>query len=874
MQKRLHEALNGQEDNYILPFYWQHGEDADLLIEGMERIRECGIRAVCVEARPHPDYVGKLWWRDMDIILSKAKELGMKVWVLDDSHFPTGRCNNKITENSPYRIIVLTHYSIDAIGPMKASSFIVNLEKNETFVGAVAARRDKNRNYYLEDVQDITECYHGDVIEWDIPEGFWSITIIKTTDKHTGRQGYANLIDRDAVRFFLDTVYEPHYKHYGKDFGDTFAGFFSDEPQLGNTCKDIPDPSESYAGVPTIPLPWCQELEEQLHELWGEKYCINLVALWNDIDDDQRVTNRSGRIRKDYTELVTRLYQKNFCEQIGDWCREHGAEYIGHIIEGSRLGTGVGHFFRGLWGQDMAGIDVVLQATRPQLDDTQFHRFNGKLSKGSEFSHYGLGKLGSSLGHIDSKKKGRALCEIFGAYGWTEGVKLMKWLVDHMLVRGINYYVPHAFTMKDFPDPDCPPHFYARGNNPQFPYFKLLMEYLNRISHLLNGGVHCANVGILYTADLEWMERNIMQFSIPAKELTQNQVDFDIIPIDVVMASKIENGMLLSGASVYEEGKEIGREKISTLIIPECRYFDRKFANWCMKAITEGLKIVCVNSIPAIVEEDGKLAQWSSIHPEVIPLESLGKRLRGIGAGLNLSVTDSYLRYYNYFHADGEYYLFFNESVTNKITTEVKLQAGEGKGVVEYNAWKNQLEDAAWDPENKKLLLELMPYEMKILYVGSMEEKRVHKQADKGGNRMELNTVWKLYLKKTCEAEFSFDRELHTLDNITAHSMYPSFCGTMRYVAEVELDKGMDWVYIDFGDVYETAQLWINDVPAGIQITPPYQFDVKGLLKEGRNKIVLEVTNTLVHQVRDRFSKVMPVEPSGLLGPVSLIATS
>lgn len=53
------------------------------------------------------------------------------------------------------------------------------------------------------------------------------------------------------------------------------------------------------------------------------------------------------------------------------------------------------------------------------------------------------------------------MCEIFGAYGWGEGVSLMKWLTDHMLVRGINEFVPHAFSPA-FPDEDCPPHF-TRG---------------------------------------------------------------------------------------------------------------------------------------------------------------------------------------------------------------------------------------------------------------------------------------------------------------------------------------------------------------------------------------------------------------------------
>ncbi|MDY2655208.1 MAG: hypothetical protein SOV79_22075 [Eisenbergiella porci] len=33
-------------------------------------------------------------------------------------------------------------------------------------------------------------------------------------------------ISAAAVRFFLDTVYEPHWNHYKEEFGSTFAGFF------------------------------------------------------------------------------------------------------------------------------------------------------------------------------------------------------------------------------------------------------------------------------------------------------------------------------------------------------------------------------------------------------------------------------------------------------------------------------------------------------------------------------------------------------------------------------------------------------------------------------------------------------------------------
>lgn len=62
-------------ENYLYPFFWQHGEDHEVLNEYMEKISKCGMKGVCVEARPHPDFVGDGWWKDMDFILDKAKSL-------------------------------------------------------------------------------------------------------------------------------------------------------------------------------------------------------------------------------------------------------------------------------------------------------------------------------------------------------------------------------------------------------------------------------------------------------------------------------------------------------------------------------------------------------------------------------------------------------------------------------------------------------------------------------------------------------------------------------------------------------------------------------------------------------------------------------
>ena len=55
---RIAQLLAGKGENYILPFMWQHGEDEQTLREYVQVIRQSGCRAVCLEARPHPDFAG------------------------------------------------------------------------------------------------------------------------------------------------------------------------------------------------------------------------------------------------------------------------------------------------------------------------------------------------------------------------------------------------------------------------------------------------------------------------------------------------------------------------------------------------------------------------------------------------------------------------------------------------------------------------------------------------------------------------------------------------------------------------------------------------------------------------------------------------
>ena len=80
MEKRLQECLANQEPTeYILPFFWQHGEEHSVLLKEMEAIRDSGIREFCVESRVHEQFGEDEWWEDFGFLLEEAKKRGMRV---------------------------------------------------------------------------------------------------------------------------------------------------------------------------------------------------------------------------------------------------------------------------------------------------------------------------------------------------------------------------------------------------------------------------------------------------------------------------------------------------------------------------------------------------------------------------------------------------------------------------------------------------------------------------------------------------------------------------------------------------------------------------------------------------------------------------
>lgn len=837
---------------YILPFFWQHGEEHSVLREEIEAIQKSGIHEFCVESRTHEQFCEDQWWEDFHFLLEEAKARGMRVWLLDDKRFPTGYANNYIEQHPELRAVRLRMECRDVAGPQGDVAIMpAPLWDEESYVSIVAYRRVEDGNRVTGEGIQLMPLMKDGLLWWDIPEGIWRVYYVIRTyrDGLARKKNYIDMMSEESCRAMLHAVYEPHYEHFKEYFGNTFVGFFSDEPGFANEGGHY----HSLLGREGTVIPWNDEMPVWMAERTGypvEQVLKLLPVLWHEVEGAVAI------IRENYMELATEAFSKNFSWLLGDWCREHGVQYIGHVIEDDnahqRLGHGCGHYFRALDGQDMGGIDIVLHQYVPGLTELEHPACLEEGRANPAFFRYMLPKLASSHAHIQPLKQGKAMCEIYGGFGWGEGIPEMKQMTDLMLVGGVNYFVPHAFNAK-YPDRDHPPHFYAGGRNSQFPMFGQLMKYMQRMSHLLYGGVHQADVAVYYNAEAEWSGGKCQLQQEVCKELARHQIDFDIMPQDTICEElTVKYGMAM-----------VNEETYGAIIVPYSQYLPEKVLNAFARLAEEGLRILFVDDYPDASSEGTNVRDLLQ-QCQVVPFANLAEELDACGCkSLQMEKQSPYLRFFHTQREKQDMVMFWNESIFEEIDSWVSLPA-EGTAVL-YDAWNNKLYAA--EQKDNSVRIRLAPTEAIVLCLDSWEES--YPAFDYRDKPMkELALTWEISLRQAGTEEFIPHGTTTELRNLARD--LPKFGGVIRYEAILETDDPAKYQALAFTQVGEIAELWINGAYCGSVVEKPYRFALDGQLKAGQNQIRVEVMTNLAYKERDMLSSYLTLPITGLAGPVSI----
>ena len=921
MNEILKKAYYLEGDKHQMPFLdLAEGLSREKMREIFTEMKQDGID--CFITQTHSgEYMGWAFWTDMDIMIDELKKLDMSFFIQDEQSFPSGEANGWVRRRHPElgkRFLDLRE--IDAFGPLPGASFNIGawlnpknmqdilrtalnspldgssdviseiigkslarqIPENE-LLAVLVCRKDPDTGGLTGECTDVTDRVVDGWLYWDVPEGLWEVIVLFKTYKSTGRMGYINMIDQESVHLMIEALYEPMYERYKQYFGNVFRGFFTDEPEFGNRHGYGNGYNENTGiGHERMPLPWCDELEKIYRDRFNESFVDHLPALWFD-----RGADRNAQDRYIYMNLTTRLYEKNFSGQIGQWCRDHGCLYTGHVVEDAgchaRLGAGAGHYFRAIHGETLGGIDVVENQLLPGFDHTAY-RWTLGTRDGEEFT-YLLAKMGSSAARIDPKKKGHVLCETYAAYEKVHGIRHLKWVCDHLISRGINEMMPNYNRR-------LAAGFGWEGEkniqNPGREGFPVLTAYLSRLCSLLTDGEGTARLAVLYHAEAEWAG-DYMNTAKPVHQMALAQMDCEVLPADVFAGFSDEPDVWKPSRTedVYpvhmdEAGLHVNQSVFDALIIPWCRYLAEPVAAFAAR--TE-FPVYFVDELPeGVVGGRGCLPEAFGDYMKrygrktlpgnckVVSLAGLAQMLKEDGfADIETDTDCPGLRVLRYRHPGMEVYFFFNEYPYTPVRTNVTLPTSSP--CVLYNAMDNMFYDASAAMQDRRIQihLQLSPGETVVLLAGDtgIKEEQIRRSADPSAFSVILEPEeWKLRTveagKDPAEAE---PIRLAALKNLGTADGFQVSCNVFRYETTITVEETAEEAWLDLGSVYETASLTVNGQAAGIRICAPYRWDVSGLLHTGINEICVDVWGTC----RTIDSQCSMFEPLGLVGPVKLM---
>ena len=502
------------------PLFWLHGEETkDRLEEYIAKTAEAGNGSFTAESRPHRDWLGEGWYRDLGICLEAARKNNMEMWIFDEKWWPSQMIGGLVP--AQYATKVLVAEAVDVEGPKayEADGFV-----GERYVAAVAGKVVDGGAIDGESLVDLAGHIRDGALRWQAPAGAWKV--IKFTHKQGPGLGQGNKpsIDgasQDCVDYFIQTVYQPHWDRFKDDFGKTIPGFFYDEPE---TRGD-----------------WGTELNKVLAEWkvdWKKAYVAHKFKLAGEDD---------AAAKFQYVDAFAEAWGRTMYGTMSRWCQEHKVKSMGHFMEHGYLYLHpqfcAGDMMRLEKYSDMGGIDLVCRQMYPGQRPRDI---------------YQTPKLGSSITHAFGKADDITMCEIFGGYNQELTYSQMKWLTDQMQVRGVNFLIQHSFNPKAPYDRDYPPYFYNSGFEPRFPLHRAWTDYTSRLALLLSGGRHVCPVAILFSGNLKRVGRMTTPEDITSS-LQDVLFDSDWLPMEAFASDT---------CTIADKAVRLHQERYRVVVLP------------------------------------------------------------------------------------------------------------------------------------------------------------------------------------------------------------------------------------------------------------------------------------------------------------------
>jgi hypothetical protein len=835
----------------IQPFLsWNGGDAKDRMariVQDLDRLSANGIFIINVSpGRGVPMYLTPEHMDQMKFVVQEAKKRGMKIWLQDESDYPSGFAGGKISQLYPQ---LGQQAIVPDIKVRAQSGETVTLPVPPGTLG-IMALETATQDHQLHNVIRIPVPANGQ-FKWTVPnEGTtpneprydWDVVFVRhiyvsrptrnfnREDGTRAKDGLYSLIDYldpEATRAFLKITHETYRQAIGDEFGKTVLGFFGDEPDFGWFMDATP---------------WTPKLLEEFQKQKGYDLTPYLPLLFTG-----KLTDEAQRVKADYWDVWSGIFKDSFFGEQADWCAKYNVEYLVHLAHHATMAVtvrGEGDFFRDMRKVQVPGVDNL-----SQLLPDRVHTPDGTWRVNNNFP-----KLASSAAHLFGRPK-----------AWTEeggGIGIDgKYQVDYQLVRGltalqIRLPVRSGFGGDPAEAPSGPPP-------PIPPQAPMVAWYTNRGAYLMAIGRPAAQVGLYYPSNSMWMgdeeaERSMTKLGW---QLLEHQVDWDYF----------DEQSLSSVATIADGGfKNLSGQVYRAIVVPSSTVITRTGLERFQAFVKAGGKVIFVGKTPKLVVDktflNSKDVPDLSFATLIEPSGDITPRVIAALPKPDVKLDSPWQRL-TYAHRswrDADMYYFFNESTKAESRTATIAGRGQAQvwdlGTGEIHA----MAAAMAEGDSVRFPLVLGPYEAKVVVVGPLPSGVAAPEPSfvSGDTLAEVGGDWALDLNgKQVTTPLKSWEDLGTT----------SFAGPATYrkqftAAAAPAGKR---VFLEIADVHDYARVKLNGKELEGHAWPPYRWEVTSVVKAGPNDLEVEVR--AVSGGRGGRGGGSPAV-SGLLGPVRLVA--
>jgi hypothetical protein len=736
-----------------------------------------------------------------------------------------------------------------------------------------------------QDIIDLTGKMKPDgTLDWTPPAGNWMILRIGAS--LTGHEN--GPAPAEATGLEVDKL----NRDYVKNYVDGYLKMYADT--VGS--NKIGASGISYLLTDSIevgPQNWTDKILAEFAQRRGYDPGPWLPALTGVIIGS---TEDTDRFLWDFRRTIGQLLAENHYGEIADELHRHGMKYYSEALEYHRPSLGDDMEMRSHADVPMGAMWTYAGSPGPDID------YLADLRGAASVAHiYGQNLVGAE----SMTSRGPA---------WSFSPNSLKKVADLEFALGVNRFEIHESTHQPMPDsaPGLtlgPFGLWFNRNQTWANEARPWVTYLARCSYLLQQGRFVADVAYFYgeegplTAVFGWK---------PMDDAPTGY-SFDFVNSDVILnhMSFADGRLVTPGGSSYRILYLGGRSQRMTLPVLV------KLSKLVMEgAALVGEKPTGSPSLSDSEQQFHVLADllWGANPPQGPAVRQVGKGsvysgmdadqvLAALGTSRDFDLTgaeqDADLMFAHRTLADRDIYF-----VDNRLDREENVAARfriDGK------------EPELWDPATGKsspatyqisggrttVSLHLDPYGS-IFVIFHRPAAALSRQAPAlvdtpiSGAEDQLNRDWNVSFQpdRGAPADVSFAQLTSWSDNSDTGIRF--FSGTATYSKTIKLPASAfahgAHIWLDLGDVRDIADVRANGRDLGVLWKTPFRIDVTGAVRPGGNRLTIQVTNLWVNRlIGDQQPGVSkkytftdftayradsPLLPSGLLGPVRLLAVT